>query len=353
MKPEWKQFLKDAGAEFAADNGHVVSFGNPQREQRMIHSGLVICDLSHHGLISAYGDDAMNFLQGQLTNDLREVSDQHSQLSAYCTPKGRMLANFRIFKREHTYYLRLPRELLENTLKRLSMFILMSKVTMKDSSDSLVHFGVSGPNAEDTLQQALGACPTQVDEVTFAGGCTLIRVAGPHPRFEIYGELETMKSLWDKLDVDAAPIGVGPWEMLDILAGTPTVYAATSEAFVPQMTNMQVINGVNFKKGCYTGQEVVARMQYLGKLKRRMYQVSIDSNEPVLPGEALFAAGSSSGQGTGTIVSAQPDPDGGYLALAVINISDADAGQLQLRDAEGPNVSLGELPYSIPADDKS
>jgi len=138
MKPEWKDFLKDAGAEIDEDSECVVSFGNPQQEQRVVHTGLIICDLSHQGLISAYGEDAAGFLQGQLTNDVRDVSEHHSQLSAYCTPKGRMLANFRIFKRENTFYLRLPREQLESTLNRLSMFTLMARVTLKDSSDSLV-----------------------------------------------------------------------------------------------------------------------------------------------------------------------------------------------------------------------
>lgn len=347
MKPEWKQFLKDAGAEID-DNASVESFGNSDHEQRVIHSGLVICDLSHQGLISAYGDDAGAFLQGQLTNDVREVDEQHSQLSAYCTPKGRMLANFRIFKRDDTYYLRLPRTLLENTLKRLSMFVLMSKVTLTDASDSLVHFGFSGPNADGALKKAVGDCPQDTDQVLQISDYTVIRVAGPHPRFEIFGELEAMKTLWNKLDVDAAPVGAGPWEMLDILAGTPTIYPQTSEAFVPQMVNMQLLNGVNFKKGCYTGQEVVARMQYLGKLKRRMFMVKVITSDPVMPGDALYAAGSRSGQGTGNIVAAQPDPDGGHLALAVIDISDAEANALQLRDQDGPHIQLKDLPYQVP-----
>lgn len=113
------------------------------------------------------------------------------------------------------------------------------------------------------------------------------------------------------------------------------------------MTNMQVINGVSFKKGCYTGQEVVARMQYLGKLKRRMFRVHIDTDEPVQPADKLFAANSDTAQGTGQIVSAQPDPDGGYMALAVINIADTENGQLKLHNENGPAVSLQDLPYQI------
>lgn len=348
MKPEWKEFLKDAGAEIDHDNDCVISFGNPEQERAVVFTGLVMCDLSHQGLISAYGEDVGDFLQGQLTNDIRDISEQHSQLSAYCTPKGRMLANFRIFKRDDTLYLRMPREQVEGTLRRLSMFVLMSKVTLNDASESLVHIGLSGPNAEEILGDALADLPAAVDDVVQVDGYTVIRLAGPQARFEVYGELEPMKELWTKLDVHAAPVGAGPWEMLDIQAGIPTIYSQTSEAFVPQMTNMQVINGVNFQKGCYTGQEVVARMQYLGKLKRRMYRVHIDASDPVNPGDKLFAADTSSGQGTGSIVSAQPDPEGGYEALAVINVSDAEQNRLQLLDANGPRVTLRDLPYAVP-----
>ncbi len=347
MKPEWLDFLIDAGAEI--ENNKVISFGNPQRERHFIHTGLAICDLSHMGLISADGEEAADFLQGQLTNDIHKVDLQHSQLSAYCTHKGRMLANFRIFKRNESFYLRLPHALLEPTLKRLSMFVLMAKVSLKDSSNALVGIGFSGPNADKELAQHFSELPTEVDDAVQADGYTIIKVAGTVPRYEIYGDLDAMKTLWQQLDVDASAVGSDAWESLDILAGIPTIMPETSEAFVPQMTNMQLINGVNFKKGCYTGQEVVARMQYLGKLKRRMFQVHIDSDEVVRPGDKLFREGSSSGQGTGQIVNAQINPDGGYNALAVIDISDAESGELTLHDANGPDVKLGSLPYNIEA----
>ncbi len=345
MKPAWLDFLKDAGAEM--ENNQVTSFGNIERERRMLQSGLIMCDLSHHGLISVDGEDASDFLQGQLTNDVRDVSLQHSQLSAYCTHKGRMLANFRVFKRDDSYYLSLPQSLLEGILKRISMFVLMAKVSLKDSSTALVKIGVSGPNANEQLASIISDLPLEVDDVTQANGYTVIKCAGKHPRYEIYGELEAMKTLWSTLDVNAAPVGAEAWEMLNILAGIPTITPETAEAFVPQMANMQVINGVNFQKGCYTGQEVVARMQYLGKVKRRMFRVQIDTRDAVASGDKLFSKDSKSGQGTGQIINAQRDANGGYAALAVIDIADAAAGALQLHDENGPAVSVQPLPYSI------
>jgi len=345
MKPEWIDFLTNAGAEF--ENNQVVSFGNLQREQRMLHTGLVLCDLSHLGLISIDGEDAADFLQGQLTNDVRDVSLFHSQLSAYCTHKGRMLANFRLFKRDESFYLRLPQPLLESIIKRISMFILMAKVSMKDSSDSLVKIGLSGPDANQKLAEHITEIPKETDDVCQTNGYTVIKCAGELPRYEIYGELEAIQNLWSKLDVNAAPVGAGAWETLDILAGIPTIQPETAEAFVPQMTNMQVINGVNFQKGCYTGQEVVARMQYLGKLKRRMFRIQIDTSETVMAGDKLFCEGSKSGQGTGQIINAQADANDGYAALAVIDIADAESGKLQLHDENGPAITIQSLPYSI------
>ena len=345
MKPEWFDFLKDAGAEI--ENNEVRSFGNIEREQRMLHTGLIICDLSHHGLISIDGEDATDFLQGQLTNDVRDVSLSHSQLSAYCTHKGRMLANFRLFKRAESYYMQLPQALLESILKRISMFILMSKVSIKDNSNSLVKIGLSGPKAAEQLSEFISDLPSETDDCVQANGYTIIKCAGELPRYEIFGELEEIKTLWGQLDVNAAPAGAGAWETLDILAGIPTITTETSEAFVPQMTNMHVINGVNFQKGCYTGQEVVARMQYLGKLKRRMFKIKIETSDSVSPGDKLYRKDSKSGQGTGQIINAQADSNGGTVALAVIDITDADSGELQLHDENGPEINVLSLPYSI------
>ena len=345
MKPEWLEFLKNAGAEI--ENNQVVSFGNLQREKRVTHTGLIICDLSHQGLISVDGEDTTDFLQGQLTNDVRDVTQSHSQLSAYCTHKGRMLANFRVFKRDDTTYINLPQSLLESILKRISMFILMAKVTMKDSSNSLVKIGLSGPNADEKLGDIVNDLPKETDDVTQANGYSIIKCAGVVSRYEIFGELEAIKTLWDRLDVHAAPVGIGCWESLNIHAGIPTILPETVEAFIPQMTNMQVINGVSFQKGCYTGQEVVARMQYLGKVKRRMFRIEINTSDAVNAGDKLFCNGSTSGQGTGQIINAEENADGNFDALAVIDITDAEQGNLQLHDATGPSITLQSLPYSL------
>ena len=345
MKHEWKDFLQNAGAEF--ENDCVATFGNPERERRIAHTGDLFCDLSHFGIIAAYGEDAAEFLQGQFTNDIKQVDEAHSQLSALCTPKGRMLCNFRIFRREQTYYLVLPYELLEAALSRLRMYVLRSKVTLEDASDALMGIGASGSKMIDHLGDIAGKLPDNVDESVEYRDYTIIRVAGILPRFEIHGLLEPMKKLWQALDVHGTPVGADVWELLNIRAGSPVITAATIDAYVPQMANMQLINGVSFTKGCYPGQEIVARMHYLGKLKRRMYRIGFDARDKPGAGTPLVTETSTESQDIGTILSAQKNPDGHYEALAVIQVSDAENSKLKLGDAKGPDVAVLDLPYAF------
>ena len=345
MKLEWKEFLQNAGAEFNEDC--VASFGNPERERRIAHTGELFCDLSHFGIIAAYGEDATEFLQAQFTNDISQVDETHTQLSALCSPKGRMLCSFRIFRREQTYYLVLPYELLEAALSRLRMFVLRSRVTLEDASDALIGIGASGNKMVEQLANISGSLPQNVDDAIEFKDYTIIRVAGLTPRYEIYGLLEAMKKLWQALDVHATPVGADVWELLNIQAGIPVITAASIDAYVPQMANLHLVNGVSFTKGCYPGQEIVARMHYLGKLKRRMYRIGFDAREKPATGTPLVTESSTESQDIGTILSAQQSPDGKYEALAVIQTQDAENSKLKLGDASGPDVSVLELPYAF------
>jgi folate-binding protein YgfZ len=352
MKPEWKEILIDSGAEFDPEREHeVASFGNVIRERRATLGGTVICDLSHIGLIQAYGEETAAFLQGQFTNNIEEVSATHSQLTAYCTPKGRALATFRAFQRENTLYLTVACDLLEDTLKRLRMFVMRSKVTLEDGNDALVRFGISGNTAEEELTQALGGFPAEVDDVQLLKGITAIRIPGPSPRFELYGELDEMSKLWETLNVRCAPVGANSWRLLDILAGIPTVSLGTKEAYVPQMMNYELIGGVSFKKGCYTGQEVVARMHYLGAPKRRMYRIHFDTDDIPAPGTKLFTNTDDNEQSIGSIVMGAAHPDGGVETLAVILIKYADGSQpVLLGSSEGIPGKVHLPPYDFPAE---
>jgi folate-binding protein YgfZ len=305
-------------------------------------------DLSHFGLIQVEGEDAEAFLQGQMTNDMRQVTETHSNLSGWCTAKGRMLASFRVFRLGDAYLLQTPAENLEGVVKRLGMYVLRAKVSVSDTSDRLCRIGLSGDCADELLQPHFASLPATANGVSRQDDTVVIRMPGPLPRYEIVGPFERLMALWQDLEGDAARLGEDFWALQEIRAGIPTVFAETREAFVPQMTNMQLTDGVSFTKGCYTGQEVVARMHYLGKLKRRMYLAHVQSAVRPRPGDELFAAGSTSGQGAGKIVDARPAGDG-YELLAVIEVASAEAGEVLL-GASGPKLEIRDLPYEFPSE---
>ncbi len=335
MNNQWKSFL---GKQTDSSSLKTGENDNPE---------CTLVDLSHLGLIRTAGEDARNFLQGQVTNDVRDVGEHHFQMNSYCTPKGRMLASFLMFERNRDLYLQMPQETHQAILKRLPMFILMSKVKVEDASDDLIRIGLAGPRAETLLGESFPNLPSQVGEQVQAGGVTVLRLAGETARYELIGPVQEITALWERLSLTATVKDASHWALLDIRAGIPTIQESTIEAFVPQMVNLQLIDGVSFTKGCYTGQEVVARMKYLGKLKRRMYLAHVDTTTPPRPGDKLFSSSSQSSQGAGKVVDAQVTPNGGYDLLAVAEISLVEADDLHLIDATGPRLQLLELPYSL------
>lgn len=345
MNKDWQKHLEQNGA--LIENHTVQHYNAPNIEIRGIASENILVDLSHLGLIQASGADAEEFLQGQLTNDVRLVNHQVSQLNAYCNPKGRILACFRLFMVDTNYYLHMPRSLVESTLKRLQMFILRSKVILKDDSDTYVRFGLVGDNSPTVLQDTLDAIPHHPNEVLHTEGITLMRLPGPATRFEIHGETKKLIPLWDRLKETAQPVGAGLWSLLDIQAGIPTITPETADIFVPQMVNLQALDGVSFIKGCYSGQEIVARMQYLGALKRRMYRAHIDTHKTPRAGDDLYSSATQDQQSKGKIVTAQANPESGFELLAVIQIATAEADDVHLSHATEAKLNLLELPYPL------
>ncbi|MFA5627823.1 MAG: hypothetical protein WCX90_07960 [Thiohalomonadaceae bacterium] len=349
MQNDWHNFLQQSGARLI--DGQVHDFGQAEVEQAAALQGDILVDLSHYGLLRVAGPDSATYMQGQFTNDVRQVDDEHSQLSGYLSAKGRLFNIARLFQREDAYYLRMPAALLQEAQTRLRKYIMMSKVDLSDASNDLLRIGISGSKASAALTEELGQIPQAIDEVSHSKGLTAIRIAGPQPRYEIYGEAEQIKSLWQKLAAIVRPAGAPAWALIDIHAGLPNILPANVEAFVPQMVNLQLVNGVSFRKGCYTGQEVVARMQYLGTLKRRMYLAHIDNATPPVPGTELMSSSSDSGQGAGKVVDAQPGPDGGCDLLVVVQVALIDAGaDVHITDANGPKLHFKSLPYDFPAD---
>ncbi len=342
---EWRAFLVHAGAVF--EDEHVLHYGDPEAERRSAATSDVLADLSHLAVLCAEGADAHSFLQGQFSNDILLVSETRAQLSAYCNAKGRMFAIFLIFRRpDGAYCLQLPATVAEATLKRLRMFILRAKVKLEFADSGLGRIGLSGPNAEALLKNALGNMPVSPYDSVVSDDVIVIRLPGPHARFELHAPLARLVTLWQTLSAKTLPVGAGPWSWLDIMAGIPVILPGTVEEFVPQMANLDLVGGVSFTKGCYPGQEIVARMHYLGRLKQRMFRAHVESALAPQPGTPVFAP-DLPGQSTGTVLVAQPAPQNGYDLLAVVHLSSVEAGELHLANSEGPRLILGDMPYLL------
>jgi hypothetical protein len=345
MNASWQTFLESLGA--VIQNGRVQHFGDATAEVRYAFDQTIVADLSDQSLIQFAGEDAQTYLQGQLSNDLRLLDGGNSQFTSYCTPKGRMLANFLLWQNAPDSYLaQLPAGLREPIQKRLSMFVLRSKVKVSDASDAWVRLGVGGPGAQAVVASVLGAAPPAVHGLAHhANGSTLHLPGG---LFEILIAPDQACAVWNKLTQQAKPVGTACWDGLMIRAGIPAILPGTQEAFVPQMVNYELIGGVNFKKGCYPGQEIVARTQYLGKLKRRMYIGNLMLDTAPHPGDELFSADLPD-QAAGMIVNAAPAASGGYDVLAVIQTASAEGSAIHWKTLDGPTLKLGVLPYAIPA----
>ncbi len=330
MNLSWQEFLGSTGARI--DNGMVENFGDLAAELVSAREATIMSPLVHLGLLECSGADAQTFLHNQLTSDVNHLPSEAVQYSAWCTAKGRMQASFLLYRDGPAYRGLFSAGLLAGIQKRLQMFVLRSKVLLTDLSGSHEFIGLSGPQAELALGNAGLPRPSRLLETRAVTGGTVIRL--DQTRFVIVAGSESAADLWRKLAENARPVGTPAWQWLDIEAGIPLITEATKEEFVPQMANFDKIGGVSFHKGCYPGQEIVARAQYLGKIKRHLYRIHATS--AVTAGMSIFAPESPE-HPCGMIANAAPAPGGGYDALAVIQESFVESGDLRL---DAPNVRI-------------
>jgi hypothetical protein len=341
MIPAWSEYLLTKGAQ--AVEGRVVHFGDAAGELLAARDGLVLADLSDWGLIALSGEEAQTFLHSLVTNDLRDLTQENAVFAALCSAKGRMLANFLVLKRGADLLLLLPAELREAIQKRLSMFILRAKVKARDASADWVRLGLAGAGAGALLTQALGVTPPAGPMTVAQTDSALVLCLGPD-RFDLLVEPGAAPALWDRLAGQARPVGVPAWNWLLTVAGIPVILAATQDQFVPQMANMEVLHGVSFQKGCYPGQEIVARTQYLGKLKRRMFLAHVAAEAK--PGDEVYSPVLPD-QTAGVVANAAPAPEGGTDLLVVLRIDSQEDGRVHLAGPGGPNLSFKPLPYAL------
>jgi folate-binding protein YgfZ len=301
-----------------------------------------VVPLTHTGLIRAQGADAAKFLHGQLTNDFSLLGLSEARLAGFCNAKGRLQASFIGFKRSHTDILLLcSADLLATTCKRLSMFVLRAQAKLVDASADFVVYGLAGAAVAEATR-TLADHQAKVWGKADVDGMSIVH---------LYPADGVPRALWVAPAGTPAPAGepLTPeqWAWGEVRSGIATVTQAVFEAFVPQMLNYESVGGVNFKKGCYPGQEVVARSQFRGTLKRRAYLAHAD--EALQAGEELFAPDDAD-QPCGLVVQAAAAPEGGFDAIVSMQISAYEAGGVRARAAGGPLLTLEAAPYPLLAD---
>ena len=288
--------------------------------------------LTDQGLIRASGEDAAVFLHNLLTNDINHLAEGAARHAGLCTPKGRLIATFLIWREGPDYLLQLSADILPGILKKLSMYVLRSKVKLVDISAERTLIGVFGVPIGPSA--TMGTAP-------FEGG-TVIRL--DDQRCILAVPADQASSAQTGLGLPA--VDLSDWHLAEIAAGIPRIVAATQEAFVPQMVNfeLEAVGGVSFQKGCYPGQEIVARTHYLGKVKRRMVRVKLETAFP--PGTAVFTHDAGD-QHCGAIVLTAPSPNSGFESLLVVQTSGAEANDMHVGSPDGPCAHQLPLPYAV------
>lgn len=342
---QWQSYLVAQSAHF--ENDAVMHFGQLAQELTQTAHGNTLCDLSHLALLEIDGADAVTFLQGQLTNDVKLLDGHLAHYSGYCSPKGRLLALFLAFAHQGHIHLQFPKSIAEAITKRLKMFVMRSKVTINDTSDRIVKLGLNGPEATSILQRHFSDVPTVPYALSTLENATLLKLPSivGHDRFQIFTTVGFAASLWELLKQRSTPVGKPCWDWLEINAGIPEIVAATQEQFVPQMVNLDLLSAINFKKGCYTGQEIVARTHYLGTVKRRAFLMHIASDQMPDPNDKILDA---SGAEVGQIVRCAPAISGGFDVLAELRIEAQQTGAVYWQSHV---LTPKPLPYSLGLDE--
>jgi len=302
--------------------------------------------LTHWGVIRARGTDAVKFLQGQLTNDVALLGTSQARLAGFCSAKGRLQANFVVWRAgQDEVLLACSASVLPATLKRLSMFVMRAQCKLTDATADVPVWGLAGDAAA-----ALVSGVAVWDKVDDAGGNAVIRLPDANAQLRCL-QVGMPAS-------DAGALSLDDWRWLEVQSGLPIIEASTAEKFVPQMLNYELVGGVDFRKGCYPGQEIVARSQYRGTIKRRMFLFDIDINVDgeVAPGQEVFHVNDPD-QPAGMVVNVAPRPGvgnsdtaRGVSALVEVKLAALGDGTLHLGAVDGPALLRRDLPYEVPSD---
>ena len=351
MNIDWKQFLNEQGAQFD-ENNDIKTFGLPEIEHFMVKHGPIVSDLSKQALIKASGEEVFSFLQGQFSNDLKEVTDAKAQLTAYCDPQGKVLALIIVFKIAESYFLSFDESLKETILKRLSMFKMMAKVELEEISEELIQIGYAGEFADLDLQRdfTLKTKDTYQVEVIDSQdiqNVTVIKVPGPYHNYRLFGNMDMMKSIWKTLKSNGEAVGSLDWTLLDIVSGQPVINHQTTEQFIAQFINLDKLNAINFKKGCYPGQEIIARTHYRGKATKRMLRIHTKAKLEAKAGEEIKLQDATERSYKFIVISAAPEIYEGTIALVVTTVKALESIKGDLKNENSDVFTIEPMPYDL------
>ncbi len=343
MSDHWTSTLIEMGAVFS--DGRVMRFGD-STDIEWVPQTSGICDLSHYAVLKVTGDDAAQFLHAQLTNDVLKLGDGDSQLNGWCSPKGRLLAAFSLWCLSGAYYLLLPRSINVAIQKRLGMFVLRSKVVLEDVSASHTCFGIVASKPEEWPVTIGQERPTD-NRLTHITNGILVRISPS--RTVVVVTPETALVEWQRLSKVFQVLGANAWDLATIGDGVIEIGADTQDSFVPQMANYELVGGISFKKGCYPGQEIVARTQYRGILKRRMAKVAIAAAVSPKPGAPVYSPAFPD-QAVGTVAISAMASVNEANALVVAQLEAIETNTLFLDPTYTPSSQLAikPLPYRYP-----
>lgn len=342
-KIEWQTYLQSQQAQFSEHDPFLIESFPEMNGQ----STAFITPLLYQGVLSIIGPDSAKFLQGQLTCDINSSSPEQSILGAACTPQGRMFSSFRVFQNhdKNGYLLRMRRDLINQTLETIHKYSVFFKTELSNAEDEWLGLGIWGDNCESLISQTFNIenLPQQVGQSFSTESIIVVRMPGTTPRYECWLKSTDIIEKWDSLNQQAQPTSNYPWLQQDIEAGVAEVSQAIEGDFNPHMLNFQLVDAVSFDKGCYTGQEIVARTHYRGKSKRLMKRFELTGGSLLTPGSELSE--DTSNKTIATVICAAPKSgnETHQEALLLVSAELDTVGDLNLSHGD-ERLKANELP---------
>ena len=302
-------------------------------------------DLSHFALLEITGTDAFDFLQKQFSGDIGLLDKYGWLFSSWCLPNGRVITTFIIFRHNESLFLILPGMMKSVVVKRLSMYVLRSNVKINDVSDEYALLGITGDVAVFLSDRFTDGKKNLDTGLLKSQSVTILRLWDSNPRYILVCKMDTVTGILNNICKSCEQSDRGNWSLLDIEAGMPWILESTSESYLPQMLNLDLMQGLSYKKGCYPGQEVISRLHYRGQLKKRMYLGSGDAEITPGPGDHIELA--DSGTTVGDVIDAERHPNGGIRLLAVADTVHAEKTTVRLRNANNAAIKLATVNYHL------